>query len=255
MNPLRHLRNRKLLAALAARRGAAGRRPLAARPVPVDVATVDRGPLRVTRRRGGRDARARSLRGLGARSPAACCASSWSPATAVDARHGRGHVPAGRRRAPRRARARRGARPRCAAARAALGRPGPSASARRPRSRSPRSELAAAPRRSPSSGVVSRQALEARETEARAAEEALRAAEFAVATRRHQLEMARGAAAAGRRAPARRAPLVLRSPDRRRRPQAPARERGGRARRASRCSSSATRAASRSSPTCSPPTR
>jgi HlyD family secretion protein len=60
--------------------------------------------------------------------------------------------------------------------------------------------------------IVSRQALDARETEAQAAEEALRGAEFARASAEHQLEMARarllqatGGAGAGR-------PIEIRSP-------------------------------------------
>ncbi len=60
--------------------------------------------------------------------------------------------------------------------------------------------------------IVSRQALDAAETEARAAEETLRGAEFAMASAEHQLEMARarllqatGGAGAGR-------PIEIRSP-------------------------------------------
>ena len=60
--------------------------------------------------------------------------------------------------------------------------------------------------------IVSRQALEAKQTEARAAEEAVRAADFGVATAEHQMRMAearlvqaRGGTTSGR-------PLVIRSP-------------------------------------------
>jgi HlyD family secretion protein len=207
MKPLRHLRNRKLLATLAivAALLAIGFWPSA---VPVDLATVDRGPLRVsvdeegeTRVRerfvisapvAGRVLRIALL--PGDRVTRDTVVATFLPAAAV----------------PLDARSRAEAQAAVAAGRATLG----SARAERERTQAAArlvvSELARH-RTLAEEQLVSPQVLEARETEARAAEEALRAADFAVATAKHQVEMAEarllpaGATGAAR-------PLTIRSP-------------------------------------------
>ena len=207
MDPLRPLRNRKLLAAVAfvAALVTVGFWPSAR---PVDTAPVTRGPLRVTVDEEGETrvrerfvvsapVAGRVLRiELEAGDPVGrdTVVATFLPADAV----------------PLDARSRAEARAAAAAARSTLG----SALAERQRA-----EAALALARSDRERhhelfrqqIVSRQALEARETEARAAEEALRAADFAATTARHQLERAEArlmpatSAVAGR-------PLAIRSP-------------------------------------------
>jgi len=207
MDPLRPLRDRKLLAAVAlvAAFLAVGFWPSAR---VVDTAPVTRGPLRVTVDEEGETrvrerfvvsapVAGRVLRiELEAGDPVSrdTVVATFLPAHAV----------------PLDARSQAEARAAVAAARSTLG----SAGAQRQRA-----EAALALARSElerhhelfRQRIVSRQALEARETEARAAEEALRAADFAEMTARHQLEMAEArlmpasTAAAGR-------PLAIRSP-------------------------------------------
>jgi HlyD family secretion protein len=207
MDPLRPLRDRKLLAAVAvvAALVAVGFWPSAR---PVDTAPVARGPLRVTVDEEGETrvrerfvvsapVAGRVLRiELEAGDPVSrdTVVATFLPADAV----------------PLDARSQAEARAAVAAARSTLG----SARAQRQRAEAAlalaRSELERH-RELSRQQIVSRQALEARETEARAAEEALRAADFAATTARHQLEMAEArlmpasAAVAGR-------PLAIRSP-------------------------------------------
>jgi len=209
MNPLRHLKNRKLLAGLAlvAALLAVGFWPSA---VPVDVAAATRGTLRVTVDEEG-ETRVRHRFVVSAPVAGQVLRIALEPGDPV----GRGEtvlatfMPA----APvlLDARSRAEAEAGVAAARATLG------GARAERERA-RAALALAEserqrhRELASQKIVSRQVLEARETEAGASAEALRAAEFAVATAEQQLEMARarlvqaaGGSAAGR-------AITLRSP-------------------------------------------
>ncbi len=187
MNPLRHLRNRKLLAAIALVLAllAVGLWPST---VPVDTATVARGTLRVTVDEEG-ETRVRHRFAVSApvagrvlrielepgdRVTRQTVVATFLPAAAV----------------PLDARARAEAEAAVAAARAALG----SARAERERAQASlglsRSDLDRH-RELAAQRIVSRQTLEAKETEARAAEEALRVAEFAVASAVHQGDMAR----------------------------------------------------------------
>jgi HlyD family secretion protein len=187
MDPLRHLRNRKLQGAIAlvAALLAVGFWPSATR---VDTAMAARGPLRVTVDDEGetrvRDrfvvsapVAGRVLRielEPGDRVTRETVVATFLPANAV----------------PLDARSRTEAEAAVAAARATAG----SAQAQREKAeaalalaraeRDRHRELAA-------QRIVSRQLLEAKETEARAAAEALRAADFAAASAGHQLEMAR----------------------------------------------------------------
>jgi HlyD family secretion protein len=207
MNPLRHLRNRKLLAVLAivAALLAIGFWPSA---VAVDLAQVDRGPLRVSVDEEG-ETRVRERFLVSAPVAGRVLRISLLPGDQVT----RDTVvatflPAAS--VPLDARSRAEAQAAVAAARAALG----SARAERERAQAAAQlaaselarHLALAEER-----LVSRQVLEAREAEARTAEEALRAADFAVATAKHQLEMTEARLLpAGTEGSAR--PLVLRSP-------------------------------------------
>ena len=187
MNPLRHLRNRKLLGAIAvvAALLAVGFWPSA---TAVDTGRVARGTLRVTVDDEGETrvrhrfvvsapVAGRVLRielEPGDRVTRQTVVATFLPAAAV----------------PLDARARAEAEAAVAAARAALG----SARAERERAQASlglsRSELDRH-RELAAQRIVSRQTLEAKETEARAAEEALRMAEFAVASATHQGDMAR----------------------------------------------------------------
>jgi len=187
MDPLRHLRNRKLLAGLAlvAALLAVGFWPSAAS---VDLAPVTRGPLRVTVDEEG-ETRVRDRFVVSAPVAGRALRVELEPGDIV--RRGETVVatflPAAA--VPLDARSRAEAEAAVAAARAALG----STRAERERAQAAltlaRSELVRH-RELAAQRIVSRQALEAKETEARAAEEALRAAEFAVASATHQGEMA-----------------------------------------------------------------
>ena len=197
MNPLRHLKNRKLLAgiALLATLLAVGLWPSAA---PVDVAPATRGTLRVTVDEEG-ETRVRHRFVVSSPVAGQVLRIELEPGDPV--RRGQTVLatlmPAAP--IPLDARSRAEAEAGVAAARATLG------GARAERERA-RAALALAEserqrnRELANQRIVSRQVLEARETEARASAEALRAAEFAVATAEQQLEMARarlGPAAGG----------------------------------------------------------
>jgi len=187
MDPLRYLRKRKLLAgaALVGALLAVGFWPSAA---PVDLAPVTRGPLRVTVDEEG-ETRVRDRFVVSAPVAGRVLRLELEPGDPV--RRGGTVVatflPAAP--APLDARSRAEGEAAAAAAQAALG----SARAERERARAAlalaRSELDRH-RELAAQRIVSRQALEARDTEARAAEEALRAAEFAVASATHQRDMA-----------------------------------------------------------------
>ena len=177
MNALRHLRNGRLLAALALVGGAAGRRPLAAGRAGRRWPRSTRGPLLVTVDEEGetrvRDrfvvsapVAGRVLRielepgDRGRRGETVVATFLPAAAALLDART----------RAEARGRGRRGAR-------GARRRPGPSGSAPRPRLGSAASELQRAPRRSPSSGSSRARRSRRERPRRRAAEEALRAAD------------------------------------------------------------------------------
>ncbi len=208
MDPLRHFKNHKLLAGLAlvAALLAVGFWPSAA---PVELAPATRGPLRVTVDEEG-ETRVRDRFVVSAPVAGRALRVELEPGDIV--RRGETVVatflPAAA--VPLDARSRAEAEAAVAAARAALG----STRAERERAQAAlalaRSELVRH-RELAAQRIVSRQALEAKETEARAAEEALRAAEFAVASATHQGEMA-GARLlpAGATGPAR--PFAIRSP-------------------------------------------
>jgi len=211
MNPLRHLKNGKLLggAALVAVLLAVGLWPSA---VPVDTARVARGPLRVTVDEEG-ETRVRDRFVVSAPVAGRVQRIRLEPGDPV----GRGRtvlatvLPADP--APLDARSRAEAEAAVAAAASAAG----TARAERERAltalRLARSELdrvaALAEAR-----IVSALELETRQASARAAEEALRAAEFAVATAEHQLAMARArlVQAGGARANPGGAPIAIRAP-------------------------------------------
>jgi len=188
MNPLRHLRNRKLLAGLGlvAALLAVGFWPSA---VPVDLAPAEKGTLRVTVDEEG-ETRVRERFLVSAPVAGRVLRIELEPGDPV--RRGESVVatflPAAP--VPLDARSRAEAEAAVSAARAGLG----GARAERERAQAAlglaESELARH-RELAGQRIVSRQALEAKEAEARAAEEARRAAEFAVASAEHQLEMAR----------------------------------------------------------------
>ncbi len=186
MNPLHHLRNRKLLAGalIVAALLAVGFWPSAAS---VDTAPVTRGALRVTVDEEG-ETRVRERFVISAPVAGRVLRIELEPGDRV----GRDTIvatflPAAA--VPLDARSRAEAQASVAAARASAG----SARAERERAQAAlglaQSELQRH-RGLAGEQIVSKQALEAKETEARAAAEALRAAEFAAASARHQLEMA-----------------------------------------------------------------
>ncbi len=187
MDPLRHLRNRKLQAGLAlvAALLAVGFWPSAA---PVDLAPATRGPLRVTVDEEG-ETRVRDRFVVSAPVAGRVLRVELEPGDLVrrDETVVATFLPAAA--VPLDARSRAEAEAAVAAARAALG----SARAERERAQAAltlaRSELDRH-RELAAQRIVSRQALETKETEARAAEGALRAAEFTVASATHQGEMA-----------------------------------------------------------------
>ena len=208
MDPLRHLRNRKLLAGatLVGALLAVGFWPSAA---PVDLAAAEKGPLRVTVDEEG-ETRVRDRFVVSAPVAGRVLRIELEPGDPV-----RRHetvvatfLPAAP--VPLDARSRAEAEAAVAAASAALG----SARAERERTEAAlglaRSELDRH-RQLAAQRIVSRQALEAKQAEARAAEEARRAAEFAVASATHQRDMAQarllpaGATGAAR-------PFAIRSP-------------------------------------------
>lgn len=188
MDPLRRLRSRKVLAGLGLVTAllVVGFWPSA---VPVDLAPAVTGTLRVTVDEEG-ETRVRDRFLVSAPVAGRAQRIELKPGDAVS----RGEtvvatfLPAAP--SPLDARARAEAEAAAAAARAALG----GARAERARAQAAlalaQSELERH-RELAGQRIVSRQALEAKETEARAASEALRAAEFTVASAEHQLEMAR----------------------------------------------------------------
>ncbi|HEY6552833.1 MAG TPA: efflux RND transporter periplasmic adaptor subunit [Vicinamibacteria bacterium] len=208
MNPLRHLKNRKLQAGLAL---VAALLAVAFWPsaVAVDTALAARGTLRVTVDEEG-ETRVRHRFVVSAPVAGRVLRIALEPGDPV--RRGQTVVatfmPAAP--APLDLRSRAEAEAGEAAARATLG----GARAERERARAALS-LAESERERhrelASQRIVSRQVLEARETEARASSEALRAAEFAVATAEQQLEMARARLMQGASGSAGRA-ITLRSP-------------------------------------------
>ena len=209
MNPLRHLRNRKVLAILAFV-GLLLAMALWPATVPVDLAPVERGTLLVTVEEEG-ETRVRDRFLVSAPVAGQVLRIALEPGDPVrgDETVLATFLPA----APvlLDARTRAEAVAAVAAARATLG--GTSAEEKR-------AEAALALARSEEQRhqelfdqkIVSQQALDAAQTEARAAEEAFRAAEFGMASAEHQLEMARarllqatGGAGAGQ-------PIEIRSP-------------------------------------------
>ncbi len=208
MNPLRHLKNRKLQAGLAL---VAALLAVAFWPsaVAVDTALAARGTLRVTVDEEG-ETRVRHRFVVSAPVAGRVLRIALEPGDPV--RRGQTVVatfmPAAP--APLDLRSRAEAEAGEAAARATLG----GARAERERARAALS-LAESERERhrelASQRIVSRQVLEARETEARASSEALRAAEFAVASAEQQLEMARARLMQGASGSAGRA-ITLRSP-------------------------------------------
>jgi len=187
MDPLRHLRNRKVLAVLGF---VALLLVIALWPssVGVDVATAHRGPMRVTVDEEG-ETRVHDRFVVSAPVAGEVLRIELEPGDPV--RRGETVLATFQPAAPNPldARSRAEAEAGVAAARAALG----SARAERERAeaalRLARSELERN-RELAEQKIVSRQDLESKETEARAAEEAMRAAEFGVASAMHQLEMA-----------------------------------------------------------------
>ena len=188
MNPLRHLRNRKLLAGLGlvAALLAVGFWPSA---VPVDLAPAEKGTLRVTVDEEG-ETRVRERFLVSAPVAGRVLRIELEPGDPV--RRGESVVATFLPAAPVPLDARSRAEAEAAVSAARAGRGG--ARAERERAQAAlglaESELARH-RELAGQRIVSRQALEAKEAEARAAEEARRAAEFAVASAEHQLEMAR----------------------------------------------------------------
>ena len=187
MNPLRHLRNRKLEGAIAlvAALLAVGFWPSA---TPVDTARVARGTLRVTVDDEG-ETRVRDRFVVSAPVAGRVLRIELEPGDRVTRETVVAtFLPANA--APLDARSRTEAEAAVAAARATAG----SAQAQREKAEAAlalaRAELDRH-RELAAQRIVSRQLLEAKETEARAAAEALRAAEFAAASAGHQLEMAR----------------------------------------------------------------
>jgi HlyD family secretion protein len=188
MNPLRHLRNRKVVAVLAF---VALLLFMALRPatVPVDLAPVERGTLLVTVEEEG-ETRVRDRFVVSAPVAGQVLRINLEPGDPV--REGETvlatFLPAAPN--PLDARSRAEAEAAVAAARATLG--GTLAEQKRAEAALSlaRSELARH-RELFEKQIVSQQALDAARTEDRAAEEALRAAEFAMASAEHQLEMAR----------------------------------------------------------------
>ena len=188
MNPLRHLKNRKVLAVV----GFVALLLLVAlwpSSVPVDLATVEQGPMRVTVDEEG-ETRVRDRFVVSAPVAGEVLRIVLEPGDTV--RRGEtvlaSFMPAAPN--PLDARSRAEAEAGVAAARAALG--GAEAEEKRAEAalRLARSELERN-RELAEQKIVSLQALEAKQTEARAAEEALRATEFGVASATHQLEMAK----------------------------------------------------------------
>ena len=187
MNPLRHLRNRKVLAVLAF---VALLLVMALWPatVPVDLAPVERGPLLVTVEEEG-ETRVRDRFLVSAPVAGQVLRIALEPGDPVREDHTvlATFLPA----APvlLDARTRAEAEAAVAAARATLG--GTSAEQKRAEAALvlARSELERH-RELFEEKIVSQQTLDAAETEARAAEEAFRAAEFSMASAEHQLEMA-----------------------------------------------------------------
>jgi len=209
MNPLRHLRNRKVLAILAFV-GLLLVMALWPATVPVDLAPVERGTLLVTVEEEG-ETRVRDRFLVSAPVAGQVLRIALEPGDPVreDETVIATFLPA----APvlLDARSRAEAEAAVAAARATLG--GTSAEQKRAEAglALARSELERH-RELFDQRIVSQQALDAAQTEARAAEEAFRAAEFAMASAEHQLEMAQarllqatGGARAGR-------PIEIRSP-------------------------------------------
>ncbi len=209
MNPLRHLRNRKVLAVLAF---VAFLLVMALWPatVPVDLAPVERGTLLVTVEEEG-ETRVRDRFLVSAPVAGQVLRIALEPGDPVreDETLLATFLPAAPHLLDARSRAE--AEAAVAAARATLG---------GSRAEEKRAEAALALARSDherhqelfEQRIVSQQALDAAQTEARAAEEAFRAAEFAMASAEHQLEMARarllqatGGARAGQ-------PIEIRSP-------------------------------------------
>jgi len=188
MNPLRHLKNRKVLAVLGfvALLLAVAMWPSS---VPVDVATVERGPMKVTVDEEG-ETRVHDRFVVSAPVAGEVLRITLEPGDPV--RRGETILASFQPAAPNPldARSRAEAEAGVAAARAALG--GAEAEQKRAEAalRLARSELQRN-RELAEQRIVSQQDLDAKETEFHAAEEAMRAAEFGVASASHQLEMAR----------------------------------------------------------------
>jgi HlyD family secretion protein len=208
MNALRHLKSRKVQAgvALVAVLLAVALWPKA---VPADLAPVARGPLLVTVDEEG-ETRVRDRFVVSAPVPGQVLRIELEPGDPVK----KGDVVASVRPAPPTpldSRSRAEAQAALESARASLGQARAQKKRAEPAVVLARSELERS-RDLFARGIVPQQALDAREADARAAEEALRAAEFAAVSAEHQLEMAQarlvqtiGGATAGR-------PVVLRSP-------------------------------------------
>jgi HlyD family secretion protein len=208
MEMLRHLKNRKVLAGIGA---VAALLAVALWPsaVPVDTATVTRGPLEVTVDEEG-ETRVRERYVVSAPVPGEVLRIELEPGDAVK----RGAVVATVRPAPPvplDSRARAEAEAAVESARARVGQAQAERKRAEPAVELARSELARQ-RDLFGRGIVSQQALDAAVADERAAQEALRAAEFAAASAADQLAMARARLLPATGGPAASRPVECRSP-------------------------------------------